>query len=395
MHCATGLLVLGLQGCQETASTGPVPQERLPVPLARQSIPNNLGSTGPWNRYAQTTISYALSGDYAKYDKYHKMAQEAFREWSLVLSDAQQLIRFVEITDQENANILVSSGSTFQGGCAEDGTSRYCNLVLPTYSYLLKSIGLAMGIPTSSGVDDVMNTPSIASIFTPEDLASVRSVYGNTAGWAIPIMEASFYGRAGTEIVIDWESLRNRAKPGPIYVKRTLLDRTTIAGALGGFTDRWEYSVTYPMLTYKLGSGGSYYLTHWPYRNADYANSYSVRDRPTVQTGLTGGDPAPGVLGYPTYPVAGLVPAEASFSLDDYNKGAKLFAFDPSLVTLSKTLYAGMRASAPSAAFGKPGQTIPVWFYKDLSTGLFRVSGTIQTGNVGGLRQGGWGIAVQ
>jgi len=376
------------QGCQGAAS--PSEAEAVadaPVAARPGTIPNNLGSLPVWTLSDYETISYYLEGAFKTSPTWTVSAREAFREWSAAILDRDHHVRFVETTDKASANIVVTNGTSYQGGCVDQTRVRYCNLTLPSGAYLLKGIGQIMGIPASTGAGDVMNVPSSNAIFSPADLGSIILKYGrNTNGYQVlPVFNARYSAGSGSEVVIGWDGLRTRSSSGSVTVSASLANRRMVVAALpGGAASAWEYVQTFGILTYPvIASGTTSGYRRWSFLNDDYS-IYSP-------FGLKGADPAPGVLGYPACADASIAPMEGARWMD----APQLFAFDPAKVFLNLTNPFGntARVQAGSPWYGE-GVTVPVWFYKDNATGSYAVSAGAPSGSVSCARLGGYGFAV-
>lgn len=381
-----GALALGalssamlLQGCFQSES--PVQPESVNSLAARITVPNSLGSLPVWNLAEYETITYCLAGNYKTYTSYGDQAREAFREWSAALTDYSHRVRFVETTDAEAANILVSSGGTsMTGGCWEGTRVRYCNLTTPSYHYILKGIGLIMGIPASTGTNDVMGSPNNGTIFSPADLSAIRSYYNVYNENVEPIFDVPYYNSTGNEIVVGWETLRWRAIPGQVYVKRTLGDRRLIGGALyGGNPGHWNFAGTFPMYTYQRVSGtGAVYLQSWPHQNYDYSFFDPVN-------AIKGTESSTPILGYSACSDASISALESSTG-----NAPAIFAFDPSV-----TWVGGNPNISKQAPRYVSGQIVPLYFFKDVATGRWRVANKAPTGNVTCTKLGGYALAMQ
>lgn len=369
-----------LQGCTPSESAESPMAPEAAKPAARVSIPNNLGSVGPWTLSDYETITYYLEGSFSTVATKRAAAVEAFKEWSLVLQDGSSRIRFQETTDINFANIKVSYGATLSGGCVEGTRVRYCNLILPNENYLLKGIGMVMGIPVSATSGDVMYSSTTGSIFSSNDLYAISSKYNLAYGVLSPMFEIPYYNATGTEVVIGWDALRSRTIPGPVYVKKNTYERNLVAAVMSPATaGYWNYSSTFPILTYLKTSnfGSSKYFSNWNYAQFDYSQ-YD----PTY--GLRGVDPAPGVLGY-----AGC--AEPSVApLNSRGSAAELFGFNPEMTWLG-----GYYSTSKGAPRYGAGTTTPIYFYKDAVTTRYRVSTTIPTTNATCVRLGGYAFAVK
>ncbi|MBK9579327.1 MAG: hypothetical protein IPK50_18305 [Fibrobacterota bacterium] len=371
---------IALQSCQDSASIDAPTAAEAPKAAARASIPNNLASVTPWVLSDYETITYYLEGSYSTSPTNRASAVEAFKEWSLVLQDGYSRIRFQETTDRDFANIRVASvsGSAISGGCVEGTRVRYCDLLLPNINYLLKGIGMVMGIPVSSSSGDVMYSSNTGSIFSEADLSMIASKYNLAKGALTPVFEIPYFNATGTEVVIGWNTLRSRTVAGPVYVKKSLADRKLHAGAMGaGLAGYWSYSATYSILSYvKTHTYGAYaYYSAWNYADQNYSTVHPA--------GMTGGDPAPGVLGY-----AGCVD-NSQTRLNSFGTAPELFAFNPATIWIG-----GYYSRSAAPAKYAPGTTVPVYFYKDVTTARFRVSTTLPTTNATCARLGGYGFAV-
>jgi len=351
-------------------------------------IPNNLGSVAVWTLSDYETISYYLDGAFGSTSTWTLAAREAFREWSGALSDREHHVRFVETTDKASANIVVTNGATYQGGCVDQTRERFCNLTLPTGAYLLKGIGQILGIPASTGAGDVMNAPSTTAIFTAADLNSIGGRYqlvSQKASYHLtPVFNAPYNNASGSEIVIGWDDLRSRSASGSVTVNPSLHKRKLVALALpSNRVSSWDFPRTFGVLTYPLGTSGTgSVFGRWPFLNGDY----SVFG----PSGMKGSDPAPGILGFPSCSDPSVPPSEGA----SWTEAPQLFAFDPAEVYLVSPPSGGSPyASAPKWGISA-GMTVPVWFYRNPATGTFAVSAGVPTGSVACARLGGYGFAV-
>ena len=235
-------------------------------------------------------------------------------------------------------------------------------------------IGRVLGLPQSTTSGDVLAGPSKGYLFTANDLASIQNTYHVSNGVLItqPIFEAKYANATGYEIIVGWENLRARQRPGPTYVSSV----TTVAAILGAGTPSPTGPAVFPIYTYRKGGSGTYYYPKWPFMATNYS----------AFGGLTGTDLAPATLGQGSYtePYATLL----SLGMDD---SPKLFAFDPSLYCIPFNTSLFVRGAPPKY---RKYVTVPLSFYKDPATSTYRIS-TRRLMASSGARVGGYAFAIE
>lgn len=364
-----------LTSCEPANETNALAPEN-PTPAARVSIPMDPNSLAPWAGGADVAITYYLNIPNAA-DK--ASFREAFKEWSVALSNWTDHFRFVETSDADNARLRInSSSSATQVGCTGWALNRFCDLNWKQGSGFNFWIGRLMGVPASATAGDVMNPASGNSLFTASDFQNIAYAYGRSAGETYdPIFDVKYYNYSGYETVIGWESLRSRSKPGPVYV--TLSTRNLVGMAIKNIPEPGYYA-TYPLNTYLYATTYGVYkhFAFWPFQSM------------SVPYGLSGTDAAPGHLGDNSCPDTRYTPILTPSAAPNATTGYRIFAYNPATVGI----YWGNGRFSQSLPQFQFGAMAPLYFYRDPIYGSWRVANVIPAGT-SCWRLGGYSPAVQ